>query len=255
MRIRTIKPAFWKNEELASVSSDACLLAIGLLNYADDEGYFNANPALIKADIFPIRELSATIPELLSELSKHKYIELFTGSDNKNYGKVTKFVEHQYINRPTPSKIKELFLIPNNSLIPHGDVTAGRERKGKEGNKEELLKNNIKPEKDYLTEFKEFYTSYPKRRDRPNAEKAYLKARKEGFTREQILNGLLNYVKFLAIENKDIKFIPYPAKWLTACGWEDEYGSASFDSKLIPKIASKNDATNPNFFDQAYGGK
>ncbi|HBS0572930.1 TPA: DnaT-like ssDNA-binding domain-containing protein, partial [Klebsiella pneumoniae] len=46
-RIRTIKPEFWTDEDMAEVSEPACLLAIGLLNYADDEGYFNANPKLI----------------------------------------------------------------------------------------------------------------------------------------------------------------------------------------------------------------
>nr|MBF6067360.1 primosomal protein [Klebsiella pneumoniae] len=36
-RIRTIKPEFWTDEDMAEVSEPACLLAIGLLNYADDE--------------------------------------------------------------------------------------------------------------------------------------------------------------------------------------------------------------------------
>ncbi|STW12989.1 primosomal protein I [Klebsiella pneumoniae subsp. rhinoscleromatis] len=60
-RIRTIKPEFWTDEDMAEVSEPACLLAIGLLNYADDEGYFNANPKLIKAAVFPIREPSVPI--------------------------------------------------------------------------------------------------------------------------------------------------------------------------------------------------
>ncbi len=38
-RIRTIKPTFWTDEDMADISEAACLLAIGLLNYADDEGY------------------------------------------------------------------------------------------------------------------------------------------------------------------------------------------------------------------------
>ena len=34
-RIRTIKPEFWTDEDMAEVSEPACLLAIGLLNYAE----------------------------------------------------------------------------------------------------------------------------------------------------------------------------------------------------------------------------
>jgi len=60
-RIRTIKPDFWRDESLAMVSPEACLLAIGLLNHCDDEGYFNANPKLVESDIFPFAFLSATI--------------------------------------------------------------------------------------------------------------------------------------------------------------------------------------------------
>ena len=48
-RIRTIKPEFWQDEDLATLSEPALILAAGLLNHADDEGYFRAHPGLIKA--------------------------------------------------------------------------------------------------------------------------------------------------------------------------------------------------------------
>ena len=50
-RIRTVKPDFWKDEELSAASPEAALLAIGLLNHSDDEGFFKANPKLIEAEI------------------------------------------------------------------------------------------------------------------------------------------------------------------------------------------------------------
>ncbi|GAB0505006.1 hypothetical protein KU15F69_18860 [Escherichia coli] len=71
-RIRTIKPEFWTDEDMAELSEPACLLAIGLLNYADDEGYFNANPKLIKAAVFPIREPSVPIPVMISAVTALK---------------------------------------------------------------------------------------------------------------------------------------------------------------------------------------
>ena len=79
-RIRTIKPEFWTDEDMAELSEPACLLAIGLLNYADDEGYFNANPKLIKAAVFPIREPSVPIPVLIQELSNCGYLSMFSTS-------------------------------------------------------------------------------------------------------------------------------------------------------------------------------
>ena len=131
-RIRTIKPDFWKNEELAEVPPETVLLAIGLLNYCDDEGYFNANPALIKAEVFPIRKTSGIDTVLLPELSRIGYIELFLGSDNKKYGRVKNFLIHQVINKPKPSKIKPLCGIPDEYGSSTVGVRVGKEGKGRE---------------------------------------------------------------------------------------------------------------------------
>lgn len=111
-RIRTIKPEFWTDEDMADLSEPACLLAIGLLNYADDEGYFNANPKLIKAAVFPIREPSVPIPVLIRELSNCGYLSMFSTPDGKQFGLITNFLKHQVVNKSKSSKIKELPLIP-----------------------------------------------------------------------------------------------------------------------------------------------
>jgi len=118
-RIRTIKPEFWQDEDLAGVSAEANLLAIGLLNQADDEGYFKANPKLIQAAVFPLRDLSVNIHGIISELSNIGYITLKTGSDGKQYGHVTNFEKHQKINRPSGSKIRALMEFTECSVSVH----------------------------------------------------------------------------------------------------------------------------------------
>ncbi|HAK2208012.1 TPA: primosomal protein [Salmonella enterica] len=136
-RIRTIKPEFWTDEDMSLVSDSACLLAIGLMNYADDEGYFNANPLLIKAAIFPIRETSHTIPVLLQELSKCGYIEHFSDKNGRLYGRIVNFTKHQVINKKKDSKIKELELFPYEYGINTEQIPPGKEGKGKDQGKEE----------------------------------------------------------------------------------------------------------------------
>lgn len=152
-RIRTVKPEFWRNMKLSSVSLEAHLLAVGLLNAADDEGYFNANPMLVKADVFPLRDLSVSIHGVLSELSRIGYIDLYDGFDGEVYGHIVNFTVHQKINRPTKSRIRTIckskqLLEPNKptsttkfsepSVNAHGALTEGssQERKGKEQGKE-----------------------------------------------------------------------------------------------------------------------
>jgi len=134
-RIRTIKPDFWTDEDLATLDPWVQLLAIGLLNHSDDEGYFKAHPLIVKAVIFPLTESSMSIQTMLETLEKINYLTLFQGVDGKAYGKVNNFLKHQKINRPTPSKIKELCSVKIDSLNAHGvsNDNSLPEGKGKEG--------------------------------------------------------------------------------------------------------------------------
>ena len=135
-RIRTIKPDFWRDELLAGVTAEAALLAIGLLNHCDDEGYFNANPKLVESDVFPLRTLTNPTPALLLELSRIGYIEVFSGSDGKTYGKVANFEKHQVINKKTASKIKDLCQLRQDYQTPTVVLPTGMEGNGKEVERE-----------------------------------------------------------------------------------------------------------------------
>lgn len=138
-RIRTIKPEFWKHEDLSELPELTHMLAAALLNHADDEGYFNANPALVKAECLPLRESSVSTHEMLQQLSKVGYIELGAGSDGKRYGRVVKFDEHQRVNRPTPSKIKAMDVLWGDGLRTHAQLSedSSPERKGTGKGKEQ----------------------------------------------------------------------------------------------------------------------
>lgn len=118
MRIRTVKPTFWKSETMASVSKESRLLAVALLNYADDDGYFMANEALIRGECFPFDADSKSIRRGLQELSAIGYIALGTASDGQKIGRVVTFEEHQRIDKASPSKIKTKTITWENSASP-----------------------------------------------------------------------------------------------------------------------------------------
>jgi hypothetical protein len=134
-RIRTIKPEFTQDEELSSLPAETHLLAAGLLCFSDDEGYFRANPALVKAAVYPLRETSESIPSMLADLARIGFIRLGTAEDGKHYGQVVKFNEHQRVNRPSPSKIRALAISWGDSGSTHGALIQNSlwEGKGKEG--------------------------------------------------------------------------------------------------------------------------
>ena len=123
MRIRTVKPEFWSNEKLSECSESAHMFAAALLNYCDDEGYFNANPKLIQAALYPLREPSVSVHGMLTELSNIDYLRLGDGSDGRRYGWVVNFTDHQKINRPSQSKIKHLAEFTESSVRTNGTIS------------------------------------------------------------------------------------------------------------------------------------
>jgi hypothetical protein len=72
MRIRTIKPEFWKSEHLADLPPFARLLFIGLWNCADREGRLEDRPKRLKAELFPYDDVD--VDALLSVLAKWGFI-------------------------------------------------------------------------------------------------------------------------------------------------------------------------------------
>lgn len=132
MRIRTIKPEFYQDEDLSRVPRNVRLLAAALITWADDEGYFQSHPALIAGSLFPFDEdAKEFVSDGLKRLAEVGFVELFEGS----IGFLPGFVRHQRINRPTPSRLKPKALIPINSVRTHGGLSedSPTEGKGREG--------------------------------------------------------------------------------------------------------------------------
>lgn len=106
-RIRTIKPEYWSDERMATVSLQARLLFLGLLNLADDEGRLRGHPALIRGALFPYDDLTnAQVDGWLEELAASGRIQRYR-VDGESYVWVRNFERHQKIDRPTPSRIPE----------------------------------------------------------------------------------------------------------------------------------------------------
>ena len=133
MRIRTIKPEFWTHPVMARLPHDVQLLAIALLCYADDEGFFRAEPALVRATCTPFSESSLSTHGAINTLSKVGWIEVRVIENEGAIGRVVNFQRHQRINRPTPSKLKGYFL-SESSVSHHTQLSESSllERKGKE---------------------------------------------------------------------------------------------------------------------------
>ncbi len=69
MRIRSIKPDFWRSEDISSLRVEDRLLFIGLWSYVDDNGVGVDRDALIAADLFA-DDLSRDPRETLARVSR-----------------------------------------------------------------------------------------------------------------------------------------------------------------------------------------
>ena len=108
MRIRTVKPEFWVHPVMSRLPYDTRILALGLLNVADDEGYFDADPDYIRGAVL-FREDSSNVRRMLDELSRSEWITL-CGTAERRIGRVVNFRKHQRVDRPQPSRLKQYAL-------------------------------------------------------------------------------------------------------------------------------------------------
>jgi hypothetical protein len=140
-RIRTIKPEFFKNEQLADLPMSARLLFIGLWTLADKEGRLEDRPKRIKVELFPYDNLDCD--KELSRLQSAAFIERYEVGELKVI-QIINFTTHQRITgkeSETDSKFpaitggeKQLGNIGETFGEHPGEQEGkGKERKGKEG--------------------------------------------------------------------------------------------------------------------------
>ncbi len=90
-------------------------MAIALLNWADDHGYFMAHPSLLRGGLFPFLEDSKNIPGTLQDLSRVGWIELGNDNQGRPVGRILNFTKHQRVDKPQTSKIKDLCIFQDHS--------------------------------------------------------------------------------------------------------------------------------------------
>lgn len=113
MRIRTVKPEFWCHPIMARLPERVQLLAIALLNHADDHGYFHADHAIVRGSCAPFRENLATIRDDLAKLSEVGWIEVCSHPSQGDIGVIVNWSRHQKVDHPKASKIAAYFIREN----------------------------------------------------------------------------------------------------------------------------------------------
>jgi len=95
--------------------------------------------------------------------------------------------------------------------------TTGQQQDTNKNNKNKKnIKNNIS-----IDYFSDFWTDYPKKVDKPRAERAFAKLKMNDDLMNKLMAGLYKYID-KKWKGKEKEFIPNPATWLNGRRWEDE---------------------------------
>lgn len=214
MRIRTIKPAFWKSESMASICPFSRLAAIALLNFADDEGYFVCSIPVIRGELFPFEEDSTNVRRAIDDLSRIGFLVTGKTEEGKVFGRITNFLEHQRIDRAQASEIAGLDVIWNDSTNIRRtiDESSLLEAEGKRKGKRNGQGSGTE-------EIESIYQAYPRKVAKIPALKAIERALRK-VSAESLLESTRSFAR--SCVGKDPQYIPHPATWFNAGRWEDE---------------------------------
>lgn len=99
-RIRSIKPEFWIDETVGTLSPMERLLFIGMWTFADDEGLLRANPLYLRSVIFPYDKFQENEIQTALDALEGKGLVYLYAQNNQHYAWIIRFRLHQRIDKP-----------------------------------------------------------------------------------------------------------------------------------------------------------
>lgn len=210
-----------------------------LIVNVDDYGRFDARPAILKARLFPLKDITIKqVENALIKLSTAGMVLVYT-YDCKPFLQLCAWSKHQQIRNhkskfPEPAKEcsetqsgdienKELksVEINHNQLKPVAPVIQSNPNTNPKRNPESNTRENALGVCD--DRFERFWIAYPRKKNKGAAEKSFEKLKPSETLLETMLTALEKGKQTRDWQRENGQFIPYPATWLNARGWEDEY--------------------------------
>jgi hypothetical protein len=240
-RIRSIKPEFWTSQQIVECSTNARLLFVGLWNFCDDNGIHHAETKRLKMEVFPgddftVGQITGWIGELLTVGLLREY-----EAEGRRYWLVTGWKKHQRIDKPSHKHPLPPATDSTNDQRGFVECSTNDQRGLDERSPPDVDvdvegKGNISARAahpDAPDGFNLFWIAYPKKRSKGDALKAWLKLSPNAELQKRIMEAVKEARASEDWTKESGKFIPYPASWLNAEGWEDEYTSSNKPASLF----------------------
>lgn len=121
------------------------------------------------------------------------------------------------------------------------DETKTKQKCTPEIEKEKEIEKEIEKEKIYTSDSAEFFVfwkEYPNKKNKQTAMGRWDKLKVTAELYEKIMEGLKRAKNSMEWAENDGKYIPHPASWLNAGGWENEYRPKEESRKAAPRAAA-----------------
>ena len=199
--------------------------------FADDDGFVNSPRGIM-------RQCGASDDDLKVLLAKKFLLAFDSGVivikhwRINNYLRSDRYAETKYLDEKKSLIIDQngAYVQPKEAGIPGGIPNSGIPRLGKDRLVEDSIgQDRLEEDKDTLTlkgssicatDFERFWSAYPKKRNKETARKAFKKLK--GVSIETLLEAIEKQRRSQDWLKDGGQFIPYPATWLNAGGWENE---------------------------------
>lgn len=240
MRIRSIKPEFWRSEDITQLAFPDRLLFVGLWSYVDDNGVGIDDFRAIAADLFALEddqnEVRTFIREGLATLSRVLLVARYE-VESRRFIYITSWDRHQRVDRPNKARYprpdpgrttatsgneRSHDDLATVSRLPRETPSPGAVEQGSSGTGEQ--KKNPRPPRANETApdgFDDFWAAYPKKVGKLAASKAYATAVKRGAEPAELLTAARRYAALVA--SADPRFTAHPTTWLNQGRHEDEH--------------------------------
>lgn len=222
-KIRGVKPELWTDENFVELSPFARLLWMGLWNHACDNGHLQDKSKQIKMRVLPTDDVNCA--ELLREIESQRLIERLDG-----WITIPNLSHHQKPHRRwwTTCEKPGCDLPEGASHTPNNrgaTVVPPKHNRGTTADVDCDVDCDVdtcasdEDASDSGSDFASWWSAYPRKRGKGQAEKAY-KAAKKKTDAATLLAALVEQAPSLMA--KGAEFAPYPATWLNGERWDDE---------------------------------
>lgn len=227
---RILKESICTSDDIDSLTAFQEVMFYRLIVNCDDYGLFDGRLLILKAKLFPLKDISLEeIAENLNALVEKGLVFPYE-VDGKPYLKIKTWDKHQQTRSqkskypaPNPEEASDINGNQDNAPEKSSDINGNQLK----SNDIKCHRNPIQNESESIKRvrderFDRFWSAYPKKVGKGAAERAFAKYKPDDDLTDRMIRAVEQAKRSDQWRKDGGQFIPNPATWLNQKRWEDE---------------------------------